>query len=271
MATVRTKLLFLLAVLLLLLSVAQAQELWEQKPPAEWAQEEAVEVLNDSPWAHQVRLWQRSGRLLARLRNGRTVVYQDAPNRPPRQYSVPVSSPEPERVEAVYGVRWSSATIVQQALERLRAVAPVLREMQAPPPELSADHYVLTVRVVKPPAESGRDRFARAIVYDQSGRPMRDEPPRVPDIFAGLSEEKLSDRAELRTSRKLRLRPERVLRHGLGASEGVSFFFPRQYDGQAVLPEGAKWAEFSFRSEKGDKLKARFKLAGMRLDAQPDY
>ncbi len=100
---------------------------------------------------------------------------------------------------------------------------------------------------------------------------MRDEPPRVPDIFAGLSEEELSDRAELRTSRKLRLSPERVLRHGLGTSEGVSFFFPRQYDGQAVLPEGTKWVEFTFRSEKGDKLKARFKLADMQLDAQPDY
>ena len=100
---------------------------------------------------------------------------------------------------------------------------------------------------------------------------MRDEPPRVPDIFAGLSEEELSDRAELRTNRKQRLKPDRVLRHGLGTSEGVSFFFPRQHDGQAVLSEGAKWVEFSFRSKKGDKLKARFKLAGMQLDAQPDY
>ncbi len=140
-----------------------------------------------------------------------------------------------------------------------------------PPPELSADHYVLTVRVVKPPTESGHDRFARATVYDRSGRPMRDEPPRVPDIFAALSEEELSDRAELRTNRKQRLKPDRVLRHGLGTSEGVSFFFPRQYDGQAVLPEGTKWVEFSFRSEKGAKLKTRFKLADMQTNGDADY
>ena len=143
--------------------------------------------------------------------------------------------------------------------------------MQAPLPELSALHYVLTVRVVKPPTESGHDRFTRALVYDQMGRPMRDEPPHVPDIFAGLSEEELSDRAELRTNRKQRLKPDRVLRHGLGTGEGVSFFFPRQRDGQAVLPEGTKWVELFFRSEKGDRLKARFKLANMQLDAQPDY
>lgn len=262
---------FLLAALLLLLSVAQAQESWEQKPSAEWTQEEALAVLNDSPWAQQVHLWQFSGRLLGVMPGGAKVVYQEAPNLPPRVYSVQPITLEPERVRAIYGVRWSSATIVQQALERLRTVAPVLREMQAPPPELSADHYVLTARVVKPPAESGHERFARAMVYDQSGRPMRDEPPRVPDLFAGLSEEEVRDRTELRTSRKLRLRPERVLRHGLGTSEGVSFFFPRRYNGQPVLPKNTKWVEFSFRSEKGDKLKARFNLADMQLDAQPDY
>ena len=65
---------FLFLALLLAVSALLAEELWQAKPPTEWTQEEAVEVLNDSPWAHQVRLWQFSGRQLARLPNGRTVV-----------------------------------------------------------------------------------------------------------------------------------------------------------------------------------------------------
>lgn len=260
-----------LAGLLLLLPVAQTQEFPREKPLPEWTQEEAVAVLNDSPWAQQVRVLQLSGRLLGRLPDGRTVVYQDAPNLPPRQYSVPVSSIGPERVEAVYAVRWSSARIVQQALERLRELAPVLHEMQAPPPELSADHYVLTARLVQPPTGSAADRFAFATVYDEAGRPVRDEPPQVADIFAGLSEQELCDRAELRLGKKMKVKPERARRHGVGTSEGISFFFPRQRNGGPALTPNTQWVEFSFQGKKDDKLKVHFKLAEMQFAGQRDY
>jgi len=256
-----------LAVFLLALTLAQAEDIWKKKPPAQWTLEEALAVLSNSPWAQEIRLLQFSGRLLGVLPDGSKVVYQEAANLPPRQYSVQPAVIEPEQAEAVYTVRWSSARLVQQALARLEELAPVLKEAQAPVPELSEDHYVLTAHVLKPPTESGTERFARAPVVDEAGRPLPDEPAKLADIFAGLSEEELRDRAELRTSGKLRLKPDRVLRHGVGTSEGVSFFFPRRHNGQPTLTSETKWAEFSFRSKKDDNLKARFQLANMH----PDY
>lgn len=260
------------ALLGLAASALAAGEAWKTKPPAEWTQEEALAVLTNSPWAQRVTLLQWSGRTLARLPDGRTVVYREAPDLPPRQYSVEPVSTELEFLRAVYAVRWSSSATVAQALGRLRELAPVLAEMQAAAPELSPEQVVLTVRVVEPPAESSAEKLSRpAVILDESNRAVPDRPPVVADIFAGLSEEELRRRAELVTSRKLRLKSERALRHGLGTSEGISFFFPRQLEGKAALPPGTEWAEFVFTGVKKDKLKVRFKLGEMRSDGQPDY
>jgi hypothetical protein len=61
------------------------------------------------------------------------------------------------------------------------------------------------------------------------------------------------------------------MRHGVGASEAASFYFPREADGQPTLGAQTKWAEFSLESRQGDKLKARFKLSEMRVGGRPDY
>lgn len=261
----------------LLLAVAAsvtAAEVWDQKPPREWTQEEALAVVTDSPWAQQVTLLQVTGRKLGVFGSGAnayTVVYQEDPKLPPRNFSVPPDRIEPELVRAVYAVRWSSAAMVQQALAQLKELAPVLVEAQAPPSELSPDHYVITVRVVEPPSAAALEALSHPQnLVDEMGRPVRDNPPSVSDLFAGLSPEELRARAELHTARKLHLKPDRVLRHGLGMSEGVSFFFPHVQNGQATLPPGIEWAEFVFAGAKGDKLKARFKLRDMQVRGQPD-
>jgi hypothetical protein len=189
----------------------------------------------------------------------------------------------PELLEGVYAVRWSSSATVQAALARLKEIAPVLAELQAAPPELSADHYVLTVRVVQPPGESGLARSERPLMYPAHEAcppppylpragctpPVPSPPPAVPDVFAGLNPDELRARAELRTAKKLRLKPDRAVRHGLGAGEGVSFFFPRRQDGQETLPPGTDWAEFVFAG--GGELKVKFKLKEMQAHGQPDY
>jgi len=119
---------------LLLAVAAAAEEPWERKPASAWSEEETLKLLNDSPWAQEEDVYHTSGRILGVLPGGQRVVYQDDPKLPPREYSVQPVALEPEQLRGVYGVRWSSATIIQQGLERLRELSPVLAEMQAPPP-----------------------------------------------------------------------------------------------------------------------------------------
>lgn len=260
------------ACLLMVLAAAglTAEETWRGKPPAEWTQQEAEQLLNDSPWARRVEVYQVSGRILGSLPDGSKVVYQDDTALPPRMYSVPVDKLEPEVLRAVYAVRWSSAAIVQQALRRLEDLSSVYAAMQAPPPEVSSEHYVLTARVVVPPTESSMERMQRPPLVDESGFPVRDQPVVLPDLFFGLNENELRGRAELRLPDGVRLKAERALRHGVGTSEGVTFFFPRQQQGRATVAPGTASMEFVFTGSKGNTLKARFRPAAMRAGDQPD-
>jgi len=249
-----------------------AQKPWKgEKPVAEWSQEELLLLLNDSPWTRKINLWQITGRRIAVFPDGSTALYQESPSSPPIQYSPAPIHIEPERMQAVYAVRWSSASIVTETFERLKKKSSVLAGLQAPPPELSPAHYVLTVRVVKPPTLSAGDRLSRATVLDENGNPTINIETEKNDILAGWSEEELLKAAELRTNRKLRFKPDKVLRHGKGAGEGVSFFFPRQTNGQPLLSSKTKWVEFRFKGKLGNQLKARFKLKEMQLAGQPDY
>ena len=252
---------------------ALAAEPWESKPASAWTQEETVELLKKSPWTVQVEVLQLSGRQLARFANGTRAVYRSSPDYPPRVFSEEPVAIEMEYVRGIYAVRWSSAAATQEALARLEELSPVMKEMQAQPPELPADSYVLTARVVTPPSEETARELERKTtqIPDQVGRPTYDEAPQVADIFAGLIEEELKGRATLTTARKLKVKPARVVRHGIGTGEGISFFFPRTVNGAATLPPGTAWAEFTLEGRRGDKLKARFKMKEMVYQGKADY
>jgi hypothetical protein len=256
--------------LLLAAVAAAAEEPWEGKPPSAWSEEETLKLLNDSPWAEEVDLYHSSGRILGVLPGGQRVIYQDDPKLPPRQYSVEPVALEPEQLRGVYGVRWDSAAIIEQALGRLRELSPVLAEMQAAPPELSTEHLALTARVIQPPAE-GMERFRQPTLYDESGRVLPEEPGTAPDVFYTLTDEELKAGAELRLSDGRRLQPTRAMRHGLGTSEGVTFFFPREQEGRATLTPETEWTEFIFHGARSNTLKAKFKLKEMRVGGRRDY
>jgi hypothetical protein len=248
-----------------------AADTWRGKPSERWTQEEALDVLNDSPWARTIEIYQPSGRRLGIYQTGQRVVVQDSPTSPPRIYQPPPFRTELEYLRAVYAVRWDSAGLVQQALERLNQHSTAVAETQAPPPELPADSFVLTARVVQPPAESDLDRLNRIAVRDEDGRVMEQPSAVAPDLFAGLTPEELRDAATLRVSKKAVVNAERALRFGLGTGEGISFFFPRQRDGQPTIPATADSVEFQFRAKDGLTLKARFKLKEMQASGKPDY
>jgi hypothetical protein len=254
-------------------SPGHAGEAWESKPASAWTEEETLELLKKSPWTVQVELLQTSGRQLARFANGTVAVYRNSPDSPPRVFDQEPVAVELEYVRGTYAVRWSSARVVQEALKRLGELSPVMKEMQAEAPELPPDALVLTARVVTPPSEETAREFERRTtqVPDEVGRPTYDEAPKVGDIFAGLDEAALKERATLTTARKLQLKPARVVRHGIGTAEGISFFFPRDVNGGPTLPAGTAWAEFVLEGRKRDKLKARFKMKDMVYQGKADY
>jgi len=252
-------------------AAAAAGENWRGKSPAQWSQEEALEVLNDSPWARTVVLYQPSGRRLGVYADGQKVVVQDSPTSPPHIYSPEPRYTEAEMLRAVYVVRWSSARMMQEALARLKEHSSVLADMQAPPLDLPADSYVLTVRVVEPPTESNIERLRQPPVTDEYGRPLRETPMSGRDIFEGLSDDELRAAAELRLPGNVYVKPERAQRHGLGTSAGISFFFPAKNGGRPTVPPKTNSIEFQFRSQDDTTLKAKFKLAEMESNGKPDY
>ena len=216
-----------------------AADFWLTKPPEQWSLEEALSLLTDSPWAKQVIVSHPTGRLLE-SKSQETRTYVTGQGKPRYRSVVTKGQSQVEYVEARYTVRWSSARVLKQASHRLREVAPqATADLYAPPPGQGPESVVVTVHVSQPPAA-----------------PMA-------HLFQGLPEEALLDGAELRTDRKEIVKPAGVIRHGLGAGESVSFYFPRE---QAAFPAPATDSgrlEFVFRGREGVVLKARFDRAAL--------
>lgn len=225
-----------LAALTLALELAQAEEFWKQKPPAQWRFEEALRLLQKSPWAHQEEVampWRR------RATGVRTLVlpppYPGAATSDPLARRQRTQRPETIIYDAArYLVRWESAAPVREAFARMQALGEqTSADFQAPPPRWPDDRYVITVKMLRPP-ERGRDPF-----------------------------ERIGDR-QLRVSARLKtpqgeVAPLEVERSGLGATAALHFFFPRMLDGEPWL--GPRPARVEFKLElRRTSLKSKFTL-----------
>jgi hypothetical protein len=188
---------------------AAAQGLWQQKPPEQWTIDDALEVLQNSDWAHEedvlVRHW-------------------------PEAWATQDLSPM-ERVDvgvfgawASYLVRWESARPVVQAFDRLEELgATTSADYQGPPAQLPDGEYVVTVKATRLPP-SGLDPLEEADEGD------------------------LLLLARLKT-RQTTMKPDRVQRTGMGANAAVHFYFPRASNGNPLLGSGTEEVEFGLKLE----------------------
>lgn len=221
----------------------QAGEVGKEKPASEWSLEEALDLLTHSPWAKEESItWVdplEAGEIPRSSRVGFGVSLGQPPRAPAEDPSRPGSDVRPETpsyelVSASYLLRWESAEPVAQAFARLRELGELATaHFQAPPSRLPEDRYVVTVKTTRPPDPH-------------------------PDIFLGLSDAELRERAQLKTAAG-RVQPMEVERSGVGATAAVHFFFPRVAGARPLLPPGRQDAEFTFRAEKA-LLRTKFNL-----------
>lgn len=226
---------------LLVALVGAAEDFWKTKPAESWTVDEALKVVQHSPWAHEEvvanpRLMTRAGTGVTLGDTRRERVPYPAPRTPsgvPRPPRPPEPSPS-EFVTATYLVRWESAAPVAQAFTRLEELGEhASAAFQSPPLRLPEDRYVVTVKTTEPPE-------------------------RGPEIFEGLNERQLRPRARLKTPRGT-VAPLEVERSGLGANAAVHFFFPRIHQGAPLLRAQRETVVFRFENRR-IVLTSKFRL-----------
>ncbi|MFQ5695437.1 MAG: hypothetical protein ACE5HB_05565, partial [Terriglobia bacterium] len=227
----------LLSLLVLSVGALAADKPWKTTPPAKWTVEEALQVLTNSPWAKEKhfalpRVRARAGTTIALSGGGHRSLQRRLPQDLPGLSEPPLSPAD--FGQAAYLVRWESARPVADAFARLEELGQTASaRFQAPPPRRPADRYVITVKTTRPATNHS-------------------------DLFDGLDERELKQRARLATSRG-RLTPLEVERSGVGASAAVHFLFAREWKNQPLLSEQREKVEFRFQGKRFT-LKHKFTL-----------
>lgn len=218
-----------------------------KKPPSQWTDEEALQVVRDSPWANEEILakplyvvvgGEDTSTNIGEPRTGGR--RNPSPPLPPLMERPPDPSqplPPSKRDDSglvSYLVRWESSRTVQAAFARLRELGlDTTAEFHSPSPRVPTDRYVITVKTTEPVN-------------------------RGPDLFDGLKPGDLLQRARLRT-RQGEVAPAEIVRSGKGANAAVHFLFPRQAKGKPLLQSEKERAEFEFQGLQFN-LKSKFEL-----------
>ena len=231
---------------LLVPTTAHADDFWKRKPASEWTVEEALKVLQDSPWARKQAVAAPRPRPDSdfSVDSGLNNCDPDAVDASGRclEWRVNLPTDTSRRTEitqrnytsTVILVRWESATPVSQAFTRLAEVgARVSATFQAPPPRLPADRYVVTMKAIETPSQGA-------------------------DPLAGEGEGSQEPRAWLRTAGG-KVAPLEWERSGVGASSAIHLFFPRTQNGSLLLGSQRQTVEFSYQGEHF-VLKCKFTL-----------
>jgi hypothetical protein len=262
----KTKMLRFLLCVFLAAAVLRADDFWKSKPSSQWNLKQAMKLLEDSPWSRQeVQSVARpdptpdSTLDISRGRSGvdgidpsgdrqsrRIPMARDAmqnPKAPPSQSPLPVPS---SGNYPIYLVRWESAAPVTEAFHRLEELGGHAASIYlSAPPRLPADRYVVTVKLFQPAASDKK-------------------PVSLVDPFGPLQDSKGDSRARLIVG-DVAVPPAETERSGVGASEALHFYFPREAVGAPLFPPGRPAsAVFEFRGEHLS-LKTRFSLDAKTL------
>jgi hypothetical protein len=247
---------FLFCFLLLAAALLRADDFWKSKPRSEWSAQQALKLLENSPWARQEiqSIAQRDTTPDLTVDSSRAHCDPDAldPNGNCMQRRITIAKDSSRSSQVVISsgnsqiflVRWESAEPVAEAFRRLeelgeRATVAFL----SAPPRLPQDRYVITVKLLKP-ASAARD--AKPAVSPA-------------DTFGPLQDLKGNSRARLKVG-DVTVLPVETERSGVGAAEAVHFFFPREAGGAPLFHPGREVrAEFEFHGER-ITLKTRFSL-----------
>jgi len=217
-----------------LMAPMAGEDVWKVKSPERWTADDALKVLQDSPWAQEKIVnmpWRLAQRSTYTLRTPQT------PGRAAPRDPVPAEWRRQETLFldwARYRVRWDSARPVQDAFARLRELGEELgAEFQSPPPSWPQDRYIITVKSVRPP-QAGRE----------------------PLELAG--DRRLREAARLKTTAG-EVKAVEVARSGMGASAALHFYFPRTVGGKPVVDPQGERVEFKLEL-RHISLKTKFRV-----------
>lgn len=269
-----------LFVVLLAATVLQAGDSWKNKPHTEWSAEEALQVLNKSPWvrvvvpvspllrmegdpastaAHREAIRRYAERERAILQAGEAADKQRLRERQIARasynlHSVVRSARSASQVPKLppVGVRWLSAATLKQAIVRSKQLAQSADEA-AIDIFLSTlgDYYAISVGDPK---------------WIEVGTPLELSQPTLSDTFRNQIQQTVY--LEMRPSRK-KVAPVAMASFAFGVLEpDLVLFFPRESEGQPTI--GPQDKKVIFHYGYGSSLAVEFDLSKMTRDGKPD-
>lgn len=233
----------LLAISGLILNSAAASpsDVWKAKPVRQWTEQETRGFLVGSPWVRQVIVGSGAGEMEGSGVNAQTGGERGESSGTQGRVdsgTIDVQRGEPAH-RTIYYIEWSSAKIVRAANVHIGLLQGRIKQDPGEPPPLDA--IVLTV--------GGPDLHA----------------------FLSATEPQLQETAYLHPRHsKVRIQPKEVkILKKENRVLAVTFTFPRVVDGQPVIPDQEKSAEFSCKAG-SDTLKVSFDVNRMATEAGRD-
>jgi hypothetical protein len=227
-----------------------SKDFWEERPFTQWTEQEAMNLISNSPWARPLSVLGSILGARKTVTNRSSELPNVATREKGRSSEVAMSTGTEMGENAGFGpndpvpvyVRWHSSVRMRQALDRLG-------RFRVKAPDLAA------IRLAERPMEDYQIAVIAPIMGTFNDLSLEDFKPKT---FLNSRKDK---------SKKISLESYTAPRN---RSDGVALFsFPRLLDGKPAFGPEDQEVEFSAQGGK-ITLKASFKLAKMTIEGRPD-